>query len=596
MTIRTETRGDVDGGVTPARVADGIELLGEYEDSGYKDPHYVARRADGQTIQLTHLLHLVAEQCNGERTYEEIAPLVAEGYGKGVSADNIRYLVDEKLRPLGVLADANGNSPDLVKGNPLLALRFKFTILPEGAARQATKLFKPLFLPPVILGVLAAFIAMDVWLWGVHGIGQGLRDTLYQPFNVLLILGMVILSAGFHEFGHAAACTYGGAKPGRIGGGLYLVWPAFYTDVTDAYRLNRKGRLRTDLGGVYFNLIFSLGTIGMYAATGYEPLLVLIPIQHIEVIHQLLPFLRMDGYYILADLTGVPDLFNRIGPILRSAVPGSEKDPRVTELKRWVRVVVTGWVFLIAPLLLYLFAMTVISAPRVIATAYDSAGVQIAAVQKAFTGGEALAAVAAVVQLIVLVLPVLGLVYSIYRIATKAVGAGWRWSDGSPAKRTVVVVVTAAAAALTAFTWWPNGEYRPIQKGERFVVQDSANSIRNIGTGRPSLTAEREATLGGAPTLRHQDAGGLVPAAGAEVTTSSTSAPPSTSTTTTDPSSPTTTRPARAATPTTAAQPGARSTSSTTAPSTTTSTSTPTSTSTSTTSTTAPTTTTTGTP
>jgi putative peptide zinc metalloprotease protein len=505
MTVRTETRGGTDTGAAPA-LAEGIELIGEFADSGYKEAPYLARRVDGQTIQLTELLHLVAEQCDGHRTYDEIAPLVAEGYGKGVSADNVRYLVEEKLRPLGVLASADGSSPPIQKGNPLLALRAKFTLLPEGAAGRVTTLFKPLFLPPVVLAVLAGFVAMDVWLWGVHGIGQGVRDTLYQPFNVLLLLGMVVLSAGFHEFGHAAACTYGGARPGKIGGGLYLVWPAFYTDVTDAYRLDRRGRLRTDLGGIYFNLIFSLATLGLFAATGYEPLLVLIPIQHLEILHQLLPFLRMDGYYILADLTGVPDLFARIGPILRSAVPGRARDPKVDQLKPWVRAVVTGWVLLIAPLLLYLFVMTVVSAPRVLATAWDSAAVQLGKVTDGFTGGHAVAGIAALVQLIVLVLPVAGLVYSLTRITNRAVGAGWRWSEGSLPKRALVVVATAVAAALTLFTWWPNGEYRPIQKGERFVVQDSIRSIRALGTGRPSLTAERRAELDGAPTLRDQTA------------------------------------------------------------------------------------------
>ena len=44
-----------------------------------------------------------------------------------------------------------------------------------------------------------------------------------------------------------------------MGAGLYLVWPAFYTDVTDSYRLGRGGRLRTDLGGLYFNAIVAVG-------------------------------------------------------------------------------------------------------------------------------------------------------------------------------------------------------------------------------------------------------------------------------------------------------------------------------------------------
>jgi putative peptide zinc metalloprotease protein len=41
-----------------------------------------------------------------------------------------------------------------------------------------------------------------------------------------------------------------------IGVGIYLVWPSFFTNVTDSYRLSRAGRLRTDLGGVYFNAVF----------------------------------------------------------------------------------------------------------------------------------------------------------------------------------------------------------------------------------------------------------------------------------------------------------------------------------------------------
>ena len=46
-----------------------------------------------------------------------------------------------------------------------------------------------------------------------------------------------------------------GPRPGAMGAGLYIVWPAFYTDVTDTYRLGRGGRLRTDLGGLYFNAV-----------------------------------------------------------------------------------------------------------------------------------------------------------------------------------------------------------------------------------------------------------------------------------------------------------------------------------------------------
>src|SRR3954470_23005078 len=85
-------------------LADGVELVGEYEDSGFKDPPLLARRADGQMVQLTRLLHLVAPASDARRDEEYIAATVSEDYGRRVSADDVRFLAEKQLRPLGVLA------------------------------------------------------------------------------------------------------------------------------------------------------------------------------------------------------------------------------------------------------------------------------------------------------------------------------------------------------------------------------------------------------------------------------------------------------------------------------------------------------------
>src|SRR6202007_797901 len=98
-------------------------------------------------------------------------------------------------------------------------------------------------------------------------------------------------------------------RPGVIGAGIYLVWPSFFTNVTDSYRLSRVGRLRTDLGGLYFNTVFRLALAGLYVATASQVLLLVIAVTHLEMLDQLLPFVRFDGYFILSDFIGVPDLF-----------------------------------------------------------------------------------------------------------------------------------------------------------------------------------------------------------------------------------------------------------------------------------------------
>jgi putative peptide zinc metalloprotease protein len=376
--------------------------------------------------------------------------------------------------------------------------------VPEGVVHKITTVFYPFFYAPVVLAALAAFFAVDVWLLFFHGIAQPARELVYNPVLLFMLLGLVVVATALHEIGHATAARFGGAKPGVMGAGIYVVWPAFYTDVTDAYRLSRAGRLRTDLGGVYFNSLFALGTAAAYLLTGFEPLLILVVIQNFQILQQLMPFLRLDGYYILSDLTGVPDLFARIKPTLQSALPWKKADDRVTALKPWVRVTVTAWVVFLVPVLLLTFGMMVINAPRIFATAYDSFFVHLHKADDSFGSGQLAAGSLAGLQMVILTLPALGFVYSSTRAGGKAFGGAWRWSDGAPMRRFSVLGATAVLIAFLGFIWWPNGDFKPIQPGEHGTVQGAISQLKSVPSGRPGLTRERQHQLGGAPTVSVQ--------------------------------------------------------------------------------------------
>ncbi len=483
------------------RLAEGLELIGEYVGSGFKETPYLARRMDGQVLQLTHLLYLVAEAVDGERDFGQISEKVTEKFGRTVSADNVEFLVEKKLRPLGVLAAADGTSPRLKKAAPMLSLKFRTRLVPERVVRAITTLFYPLFHWPIVLLVLGGLVALDAWLFFDHGVAQSAREIAYQPALFLMVFGLVVLSAAFHECGHATACRYGGAKPGVLGAGLYLVYPAFFSDVTDVYRLGKLGRIRTDLGGIYFNMIFSLLTAGAYFLTGFEPLLAIIVLQHLEMLHQLLPFLRLDGYYIVSDITGVPDLFARIRPILHSLVPLRKPDPAVTALKPWVRVVVTAWVLSVVPILLYLLSTIVVAVPRLLATAWDSLLVQYENAASAFSNGELLSFVADAIQIVFLVLPLAGLTYTFGMLGKRLGMLAWTKTEGNPVLRTGLASAALVSFGLLTFAWWPSESYQPIQPGERGTVQDSLqtmdNTVQNSLKARfptvlPSLAAKEK--------------------------------------------------------------------------------------------------------
>src|SRR5271155_1666029 len=103
------------------RLAEGVELLGEYKDSGYSQPPSLVRRADGQVIQMSPLLYQVACRIDGSRDREAIAALVSADLGRSLDAEQVRYLITAKLLPLGVVA-AGGVPRALPKANPLFAL------------------------------------------------------------------------------------------------------------------------------------------------------------------------------------------------------------------------------------------------------------------------------------------------------------------------------------------------------------------------------------------------------------------------------------------------------------------------------------------
>jgi hypothetical protein len=485
------------------RRTDGVELIGEFEDSGFKNPPLLARRGDGQVVQLTELLYAIAAASDGRRDVQAVADVVSDRCGRKLTAGDALFLAERKLRPLGILALADGTTPELDKRAPLMALRHRKPLLSERVVNAGARPFTWLHLPLVTIPVLLALVAFDVWLFGVHGIAAGLRSALYDPLLLLAVLGSVLVATAFHELGHASACRYGGARPGVMGVGLYLVWPAFYCDVTDAYRLNRAGRLRTDLGGVYFNAIFALLAGAFFFITDEEAALLAAVVQHLIMLQQLLPLLRFDGYYVLTDLAGVPDILSRIKPIFRSLVRGREREPRVAELKPWVRVVVTVYLVTLVPALLFLFAWMIMATPRLIATVHDSFGLQLDRIHD--SAGLAEMAVGAL-RIVALALPLAAMSLSVGRMGRMAGRGLIRWSRGSVARAAVAGLGAAALVGAAGYLWWPNGDYEPIRPGERGTIGESLDAMRDAVGGRPFFTPERELWYGSMPTERETEA------------------------------------------------------------------------------------------
>ncbi len=352
-------------------LAPGVELVGEMGETGFEERQWLVRRGD-RFVQLSELLYRVAEQADGESTPEEITERVTRSSDWLVSAENVRQLRRSKLLPLGIVAVAEGTAlQDVSAGEraaSLLRVNGRMRLLRPSAIDPVTKVLQILFAPFVLVPVLLVVALAHTWVYLMHGVSDAVRDVLYAPGLALAVLGILFVSGIFQEFGQAAALRYGGGQVRGMGFGFYIVYPVLYTDTTEAYRLRRWARVRTDLGRFYFHPIFALGLVGLYLATGWEFLLFAVLLISSNIVYQCMPFVRFDGYWTLADLTGIPDFFSQMGAFLRSVLPLRRwKGARLPNLKPWVKAVFALYIIVTVPvlsLLLFCWSCTSLASRR----------------------------------------------------------------------------------------------------------------------------------------------------------------------------------------------------------------------------------------
>jgi putative peptide zinc metalloprotease protein len=471
-------------------LAPHVQLLGEMQGTGFKEPQWLLRRHD-HFIQLTELLYRIAERADGVHTLEEIATEVTEATDWLVSAENVRQLLQTKLIPLGLIApevgavlsqrETGGESRMLSEHRTSSPLRVNMRMkgIKPRHIEPIAKVLQVLHAPPVLIPLLIAIAIAHGWVYLMHGITGSLHAAFYTPGLWLAVLAIMIVAGIFHEFGHASALQYGGGKVRGMGVGLYLIYPAFYTDVTDSYRLGRWARVHTDLGGFYFHLIFALGLIALYIASGQEFLLIPVLLINLNILYQCLPFVRFDGYWALADLTGVSDFFSQIGPFLRSILPrAGQSGGKLPELKSWVKGVFTAYILFTIPVLSLFVLLMVARFPAMLVLTWDSARIQLGKFSYAQGSGEVLGMVEPLMQMLVLALMLSVSVYLLYSVSRTLCRTLWHWSKPSPLRRTAGACLLLGVVWLIGLLWTPYLSYgrSPTFAGlQRFEITERAH-------------------------------------------------------------------------------------------------------------------------
>src|SRR6185369_9117241 len=271
----------------------------------------------GAFFRLREAEWFIAGQCDGTTPLEVICQRTERKFGAALPMENLTAFVS-KLQKAGLLDSGRSvrrqkkQRERRVRGNVLL-LRFKL-LDPDAILNRLERKVRFCF-TPYFLVFSAAMILLATGIVAtnlgeiIDGIGQ------FNSLSALpLIIAMIFLVVSAHEFAHGFTCKHFGGEVREMGFLLVYLQPAFYCNVSDAWLFPEKSkRLWVSFAGPYFELfLWAVATVlwrltETDTAINYIALIVMAS-SGIKTLFNFNPLIKLDGYYLLSDYLGIPNL------------------------------------------------------------------------------------------------------------------------------------------------------------------------------------------------------------------------------------------------------------------------------------------------
>lgn len=191
------------------------------------------------------------------------------------------------------------------------------TVMAAPLVQRLASRLAGLFAAPLVWAVslLTALVLGDLFIFHQVG-GTTLRSLDLTALDLAMGYACIVAVLLFHELGHAAGMRHVGQQPQEIGFGFYLIFPVFFANVSNAWLVDRRARFVVNLGGIYFQMLAAVVLYaGIALTSGHTQAWLTLAFKSnlATAIFVLIPFIRNDGYWLLADFLGLHDLYQRAG-------------------------------------------------------------------------------------------------------------------------------------------------------------------------------------------------------------------------------------------------------------------------------------------
>jgi len=309
------------------------DLNGQRVDTSEHENPYLLTSRNRNSIRMSRAAYYLLAQVQAGVPFEKLASQFQRENHQAVSGADVEAAYNRLRLGLDAIERRGDRRP--------FGYWLRVPVIPDAVvARVATPLSAG-FRRPVSLALLALMIGI-----GIVSAIRGFSLTV-SAGTIIGGYGLFLISLLAHELGHASACRRYGARPSAIGFTIYLLFPAFFSDVDAAWELRRSQRVVVDLGGIYFQLlvgaVYALG----YNLTGWQPLRAAVLIILVSCLFSINPFFKFDGYWMLGDALGVTNLGQQPLRLMRHAVARLRgQAPRALPWSRGITGLLTAYVVL----------------------------------------------------------------------------------------------------------------------------------------------------------------------------------------------------------------------------------------------------------
>ncbi|MCG7528886.1 hypothetical protein MHW47_31160 [Streptomyces sp. OfavH-34-F] len=300
---------------------------------------WLIQQGSARYLRVQPDLARLALALNGTRDHPLLAEILGEPWTAEAVSQAVGMLASGRLLDNGETVRRSGRRFKFVP-----PMTVQFTILrPDRMLRGLSPLVRVL---TGRAGTVAAAALALVGLMVLAAQSAGLNTALGRPLGLgtyVAIFAGILATTAVHEFGHGAVLTHHGGRPARMGVMLFYLSPAFFCDVTDGWRLPRKGqRVAVALAGIATQVVIAGGAavVSLFCSgEARDGLLIFAFVTYIAGILNLMPFVKLDGYIALMSHLDVPHLRDRALVDGRRAVArllfGGRYTRKLPELGRW---------------------------------------------------------------------------------------------------------------------------------------------------------------------------------------------------------------------------------------------------------------------